>query len=121
MTNVNGSQIASTTWVTVPAMIIDTFPNAEERITYFFQATTNDVVVQIQASINNLNWITINTRDLLNPDAQQQYITVVNGGSAVAVVSPEDNYGINSGFRYYRMQITGVAPYGTIDAVATAK
>ncbi len=121
MLAVDGSQTATAFWADVSSMLVNTFPGGEIRITYFLEATTNDVDVQIQGSVNNINWIPLNTRDLVRPDMQNTIITVPNGGSAVAVISPTDFNGVNSGFQYYRMQIMGNSPYGTLSSWATAK
>ena len=121
MVTVNGSQLANTQWTTIPSMTVDTSPNGERQITYFFEATTNDVNVQVQGSVNNINWITLNTRDMDKPDMQNTTITVLSAASAVAIISPSDFNGVNSGFQFYRVQIQGVAPYGTLDAWAVAK
>ncbi len=121
MLNVDGSQIATTQWTTIDDMTIDCNEGNEVRITYFFEAVTNNVNVQVQASVNNINWIVLNTRDMESPDAQEGTLTVPAGGSAIAILSPEDRDGINSGFQYYRVQIQGSAPFGTLNAWADAK
>lgn len=121
MLNVDGSQVATTQWVTIDEMTIDCNEGNEERITYFFEAVTNTVNVQVQASVNNINWVTLNTRDMENSDAQEGTIVIPSGGSAIAIISPEDRNGINCGFQYYRVQIQGSAPFGTLNGWADAK
>ncbi len=121
MINVDGTQVATSLWVTIPSMTIDCNTGNQTRITYFLEAVTNDVSVQIQASVNNINWITLNTRDMSNIDSQESVIVVPAGSSAVAVISPEDRNGINSGFQYYRVQVQGATPYGTLNAWGDAK
>ncbi len=121
MRNFDGSQLATNVWTTIDSMTIDCNSTNETRITYFFEAVTSPVLVQVQASVNNINWITLNTRDMSNVDSQETTITVPAGGSAVAVISPEDKNGINSGFQLYRVQIQGSSPYGTCNCWADAK
>jgi hypothetical protein len=121
MQNVDGTQTATGSWTTVSGMTIDCNSGNETRLTYFFEASTNDVNVQVQGSVNNINWITLQTRDLMSVDQQNYTIVVPAGGSAVAVISPEDLNGINSGFQYYRVQIQGSSPYGSIQAWGDAK
>ena len=121
MINVDGSQVATTQWTTIDSMNIDCNNGGETRITYFFEAVTNAVSVQVQASVNNINWIVLNTRDMESADVQQGTIVVPAGGSALAIISPEDRSGINCGFQYYRVQIQGSSPFGTINAWADAK
>lgn len=121
MISVNGTQVASSQWTTISTMTIDTTINGEERITYFFESVTNDVLVQVQGSVNNINWIPLNTRDMNDVDVQEETILVSAGTSGVAVLSPGDRDGINCGFQLYRIQIMGNAPYGTLNAWAFAK
>ncbi len=106
MINVDGVQTCTSSWVTINSMNIDTNVGSQTRFTYYFEATTNDITLS-----------TKNLYDLSN----QTIINVLSGGSAVAVISPEDLDGINSGFQYYRVQIKGSSPYGTIAAWADGK
>lgn len=109
----SGNQVASNSWVTLSAVTVDTNTGGEKLLCYYFQATVNDVMFKIQGSVNGINWIDLNTNDLLQPDMQNSIITCLSGSSAVAVIAPELNYGMNSAFRYYRTQLMGSTPYGT--------
>lgn len=119
MINVDGEQTATDSWTTISSMTIDTFPNEEERIVYYFTCTDNDVEARIQCSVNNINWITIPTRDL-NGNSQDTILVQANE-SAIGCITSEMDLGVYSCFQYYRVQIKGESPYGTIECWGDCK
>lgn len=121
MQTASGSQTASTSWVTIDALSIDTNSGGETRLIYFLTAATNDVQVKIQGSVDNSTWVDIDTLDFTTNDVQGTILTVVSGASAVAIISPEHQNGIYSAWRRYRLQIKGSATYGVLTASLFAK
>jgi hypothetical protein len=113
------TQASTTNWATVTAVSIDTNTGGESRIMYWMNAVTADVTVRIQGSLNNVNWVDIDTRDITTNDVQGVEITVPVSGSAVAVISPEYRNGADSAWRYYRAQLKSGS--GTLDISVFAK